>query len=916
MSLTPTNEYNEGDHVSHEGFHEKEDSLLSHLQHLEKIILQSDSVAYVRNGEPRWEVSFISSNISKFGYQPEEFYQKKVNFIDLIHHDDLVGVQTEIALNSGIFKKNVHLEYRIVSKTNETFWIKDVLEQVCDNSGKITHCHGLITDITAQKESEEKIFLQNKLIQLRNDTLFRVNEKLKNSNHDISRSYQKLVESDEKLKVISEQSQLAVLILQDGLIKYFNQAFISLSEYTEEEIWWWKEFEFIKAIHHDDEKTIIASIERILDSDKQEEENFEFRGVTKNGTIKWVSHWAKTVVYNGKKAILITVLDIDERKKWQDALTESENRLRAKLDFILSPEKPLGDFKITDIFDQSQLQKIQDAFAVSHNVASIITNQDGIPITQPSNFSEVCTLIRSTQAGRSLCQSSDKIIGQKARETLRPFSMKCLSCGFTDAGAPIIVGGKHIGNWMISQGISKDTNKDKLVQFVSQLGIDTDAITESLRHANYIGTVQFNKVVEFLWIMAKEISALGYNNLKLARDIQDRKKIEEELIKAKNKAEESDRLKSAFLANMSHEIRTPMNGILGFANLLNEREPSVEERKEYIEIINQNGIILLKIIDDILDVAKIEAGQLKIVEKPCYLDQILYDQYILFKNMLEKREHKSLSVRLKLPEFKLENQIFTDHARLSQIMSNLLSNAIKFTEKGLIEFGYILESPSQLKFYVKDTGIGIPPDKFEMIFDRFRQADESQARRYGGTGLGLTISNNLIRLMGGNMWVESELGKGTVFYFSLPYKPYLERVLYKPKPASETKSDDFDWKDKTILVAEDEIRNYQYLYEVLKLTNATILHAKNGKEAIELCKENVKIDLVLMDIKMPEINGYIATREIKKIRQNLPVIAQTAYAMQEEVTLCKEAGCDEYISKPIDSHKLLKLIDTLIVKQL
>jgi CheY-like chemotaxis protein len=201
-----------------------------------------------------------------------------------------------------------------------------------------------------------------------------------------------------------------------------------------------------------------------------------------------------------------------------------------------------------------------------------------------------------------------------------------------------------------------------------------------------------------------------------------------------------------------------------------------------------------------------------------------------------------------------------------------------------------------------------------MIFDRFRQADESQARRYGGTGLGLTISNNLIRLMGGNMWVESELGKGTVFYFSLPYKPYLERVIYKPKPSAESKSNDFDWKNKTILVAEDEIRNYQYLYEVLKLTNATILHAKNGKEAIELCKENNKIDLVLMDIKMPEMNGYLATREIKKFRQDLPVIAQTAYAMQEEVTLCKEAGCDEYISKPIDSHKLLKLINTFIIK--
>jgi PAS domain S-box-containing protein len=906
MSLTPTNDHSRDNTEPREGqFHDR----LNRLPNFEKIINQSDSIAYI--SKPNRDVVFITSNISKLGFQPEEFYLKQINFNTLIHIEDLEGVQAEINEASIQNNVNVYLEYRMISKTNDVIWVKEMFEMVNDPSGEIMY-HGLITDITNQKLSEEKIFLQNKIIQLRNDTLYKVNEKLKNSHHDISMAYQKLVDSDEKLKVISEQSQLAVLILQDGLIKYFNQAFILLSEYSEEEIWWWKEFEFIKAIHHDDEKTIVASIDRILRSDKLEEEHFEFRGVTKKGVIKWVSHWAKTVIYHGKKGILITLLDIDERKKWQDALTESENRLRAKLDFILSPEKPIGDFKIIDIFDISQLQKIQDAFAVSHNVASIITNQDGIPITKPSNFSQVCTLIRSTQSGRALCQSSDKIIGQKARETLMPFSSKCLSCGFLDAGAPIIVGGKHIANWMISQGISKDINKGRLIHFASEIGIDEQDMEESLKNANFIETEQFNKIVDFLWIMAKEISALGYNNLILARDIQDRKKIEEELIRAKNKAEESDKLKSAFLANMSHEIRTPMNGILGFANLLNERETEPEERREYTEIINQNSNLLLKIIDDILDIAKIEAGQLKIIEKPCYLDQILYDEYVLFKNQVDKREHKSLTMRLKLPEFKIDNQIFTDHSRLSQILSNLLSNALKFTEKGIVEFGYILESPAQLKFYVKDTGIGLSADKFEMIFDRFRQADETQARRYGGTGLGLTISNNLVRLMGGTMWVESELGKGSVFYFTLPYKPYLERVIYKPKVTTDPKVSDFNWNDKSILIAEDELRNYQYLYEVLKDTNATIIHAKNGKEAIDICKENGNIDLVLMDIKMPEINGYIATQEIKKLRQDLPIIAQTAYAMQEEITQCKEAGCDEYVSKPIDSHKLLNLINNFI----
>lgn len=916
MSLTPTSDFSDGDSVFREGdSHDVDSNLLIHLLNLEKIIKQSDSIAYVRENDKNWTVKYISANIERLGYQPNEFYLKQLNYISLIHPDDVELVKHEVSEADHQDKQTDRLEYRLQSSTKEIFWVLDVFEIVRDTSGHESHFQGLITNITAQKLIEEKIHFQNKIIQLRNDTLFKVNEKLKNSYADISKAYHKLLESEEKYKVISEQSQLAVLILQDRLIKYFNHAFKSLTDYSDEEIWWWKEFEFFKVIHPDEEKHILATIEKILRSEKQEEEHFEFRIITKGRETKWVSLWAKGVIYGGQKAILMTLIDIDERKKWQDALTESENRLRAKLDFILSPEKPIGDFSISDIFDIAQLQKIQDAFAVSHNVASIITTQEGIPITQPSNFSKVCTLIRSTKSGSSLCQSSDKIIGQKARETLKPFSTRCLSCGFLDAGAPIIVGGKHIANWMISQGINKDINKKRLIEFTLQIGIDEETITDALQEVNYIETNQFDKVVDFLWIMAKEISALGYNNLKQARDIEERKKIEEELIKAKNKAEESDRLKSAFLANMSHEIRTPMNGILGFANLLNEKETTPLQRRDYAEIINQNSNILLKIIDDILDIAKIEAGQLKIVERPCYLDQLMYDQYLLFKTLVEKREDKSLHLNLKLPEFKIENQIIADQARLSQVLSNLLSNAVKFTDKGQIEFGYILESPEQLKFFVKDTGIGLSPDKFDMIFDRFRQADESRARRYGGTGLGLTISSNLVWLMGGNIWVESELGKGSVFYFTIPYKPYQERVLYSAMPTSESNSLLFDWKDKLILIAEDEIINYQYLYELLKTTNATIIHARNGKEAIDLCKENDKIDLVLMDIKMPEVNGYIATREIKKIRPNLPVIAQTAYAMEEEISQCKEAGCDEYISKPINSHKLLQLINNFLNQQ-
>ncbi|HEY4786768.1 MAG TPA: PocR ligand-binding domain-containing protein, partial [Bacteroidales bacterium] len=768
----------------------------------------------------------------------------------------------------------------------------------------------------------------------------------------------------------------------------------------------------------------------------KDEFHFEFRRFTKDGQIKWLSQWSRPVSYEGKRGILTTMVDIDEQKKRQDAISESETRLRTKLNLILSPDKPISNLNIKDLFDLEQLQKIQDSFAISNNIASIITDTEGIPITRPSNFNKICKFIRSSQTGRALCYNSDKIIGLKAREILKPFITKCSSCGFLDAGAPIIVGGQHIGTWLIGQVPDNKTNESQVSKFAEHIGIDPEKLIALFYEVKSVDIEQFKKVVNFLWVITGEISALGYNNLKQARDIEDRKKIEialreseelyrqlvqaspdgialvdlkgkmlyvspkakqmfgfptdynaedlcifdyihpsqrkiaisnvssifeknaphpgsylmlrkdgstfsaevnstpvkdylgntkgmisilrditerkkveEELIKAKNKAEESDNLKSAFLANMSHEIRTPMNGILGFASLLNERETTLRQRREYSEIINQNGNLLLKLIDDILDIAKIEAGQLKIFEAPFYLDQIMYKQYMLFKTLLKKEKRKDLKLSLILPDPKLSNQIKTDEARLNQVLTNLLSNSIKFTKKGLVEFGYTFESTKMLKFYVKDTGIGLTPDKFSIIFDRFRQAEESSAKNYGGTGLGLTISSNLVRLMGGKIWVESEIGKGSTFYFTIPFKPIngeKKQIEYLPAFSG---SNHYDWHNKCILVVEDEHLNFLLLQEFLKNTCANLLWVQNGKEAIDLCKENNMINLVLMDLKLPKINGYTAICEIKKFRRNLPIIAQSAYAMEEEIKKCREAGCDEYITKPIDHQKLLHLIN-------
>lgn len=1012
---------------------------LSKLSNLEKILNHSDSFAYIRTNDADWSLSYISSNINNLGYTPDDFITRKISYSDLIHPSDIVKVKADIHSLSKTNKANARLEYRLITRNSSTIWVSDVMEFIRDENGAVIQTQGILTDINKRKEQEEKIELQNTIIQIRNAELYHTNEELLLSYENLRTSNQRLAESEEKFKIISEQSLLGILILQNNECKYVNQAFLNASGYSKEEVIAWRPDVLKKIIHPDNVYAILDGLYNTMDEKNTREFHTDFRALTKSGVMRWLSLWSKPIQYEGKKALLISLMDIDNVKRWQDSLAESENNLRTKLDFILSPDVQISDFSMIDIYDVAQLQKIQDAFSAIHNVASVISDPQGNPITKPSNFSPVCKLIRSSAKGEALCRDSDKLVGEKARATLKPISAACTTCGLIDAGAPIIVGGKHIATWMIGQKMTNTVNKPLIRDLAKKIDVDADTLLRSFNTMQIQDKAQFDQILDFLWLLAKEISALGYNNVKLAKDIEERKKIdealreseelyrqlvqaspdgialvdtsgniiyaspqnvnifgfpkdvqaiglnilgfidpvdlprarlgflkvienqetgtenytmvkangqkitvevnsapvkdyrgftkgmisilrditerkkfEEELIKAKNKAEESDQLKSAFLANMSHEIRTPMNGIVGFANLLNEQNLTDQERLEYTSIINKNSKLLLQLIDDILDVAKIEAGQLVIREKPCNITQVLNDQYTLFKHLIETGDKHEIALILTIPQNPIVHSVMMDQARVKQIISNLLSNALKFTRKGKIEFGYTV-GEDMITFFVKDTGIGISKDKQQIIFDRFRQADETTSRRYGGTGLGLTISKNLVKLMKGQMWVESELNQGSTFYFTIPYaanapesKPNIETAVKVPDQSM------YNWKGKCILIAEDEYINLVYLQEILKVTGVKIIHASNGEDAIQICKVTPDINLILMDIKMPGVSGYVATREIKKIRPSLPIIAQTAYAMEEEKIRCMEAGCDQYMAKPIDRKKLLSLIHTFI----
>lgn len=392
-----------------------------------------------------------------------------------------------------------------------------------------------------------------------------------------------------------------------------------------------------------------------------------------------------------------------------------------------------------------------------------------------------------------------------------------------------------------------------------------------------------------------------------------------EFLKEENKrttriAEEADLLKSNFLANMSHEIRTPMNGILGFAQLMQSLDENDNDKQaRYLDIITHNGVMLVNLIDDIIDLAKIEAGQLALNKTQVNIDDIIFDLYTFFNEIKYKQEKEHISIRILNLNDDENNIFFTDGMRIRQIMSNLISNALKFTEEGLVEFGYLnLKDDRKLRFYVKDTGIGIPQDKLGIIFDRFRQVEEGSTRKYGGTGIGLFISKHLVKMLGGEIWVETESNKGSTFYFDLPYAAVVQTndntTVYKPI------TQEYNWENKCVLIAEDVETNFQLLRSILNNTKVEIVWARDGEEAVKLCQVNGRVDLVLMDIQMPKMNGYEATAKIKELFPNVPVIAQTAYAMPNDNIKCIEAGCDDYISKPINTQLLLSKMNENMFK--
>jgi PAS domain S-box-containing protein len=394
-------------------------------------------------------------------------------------------------------------------------------------------------------------------------------------------------------------------------------------------------------------------------------------------------------------------------------------------------------------------------------------------------------------------------------------------------------------------------------------------------------------------------------------DITDRIDYIKKLQRETSKAKSSDELKSSFLANMSHEIRTPMNSIIGFSNLLASEQIPDNQKKDFTHYIRTSSELLLNLVDDIIDIAKIEAGELKIVKKDCELSTLGEELLITSKESCKRFNKQHLQLIFSPDADHPKVFLKTDPFRLRQILVNLVNNAIKFTEKGSVEFGFSVKDDKQVEFFVRDTGIGLSREELDMIFERFKRARLSEERNIMGAGLGLAISKNLVQLLGGEMWVDSIAGKGTTFLFTLPFlKP---TILPSDTNEPYQYEHSYNWYGKTILVAEDDHNSFKYLRELLSKTGVEVLHAINGRIAAEFFRSHDKIDLIIMDIQMPEMDGLTATRLIKKMNPQVPVIAQTAYAMAGDKEKMQLAGCDDYVPKPIDGNRLLAIVNHFLM---
>lgn len=694
---------------------------------------------------------------------------------------------------------------------------------------------------------------------------------------DNSQMEKTLHEREEQFRALLQNSSDAITIINRcGKIIFEGSERNKISDFEIGEL---LHRPFVDMVHPDDVNNVRAVIRETLHNPGKQIKR-EYRSLHKNK--RWIyveSIFSNQLNNPAIKGIIVNTRDITDRK-----MAELKERVYHNNLIFLSNSA-------LDLLSLSSKDEILKY--IPEKLVTFLENA----VVFVSTYDESQSKMKiETYAGLNpFINEIEKIIGKPVRDLSYPVA--ALNALIENAGTVVTL------KEDILEGLIMDFVPEKIIKLKELIHLHKAYTILLARDGKLLGNITILTLNKSI-IKFKHIIETFVHQVSVALH---KSHLEHELIKAKNKAEESDKLKTAFLANMSHEIRTPMNGILGFAEMLNDDSLGKANRKKYLNIINSNGKVLINLIDDIIDFAKIESGQVNILQDEFSLNGLMDQVESTFLTRSLRKDKSKVKIISKKPFPDEKSFVRSDPIRLRQVLTNLVGNAIKFTHTGHVEFGYDLEDSKTLRFYVKDTGIGIAPDKLQVIFERFMQADSSPSRKYGGSGLGLAISKGLVELLGGRMWAESELGVGSVFYFTIPFVSAARKV--EEPTANRHIKVHHNWDGKLFLVAEDDKFSYKFLEGFLKQTRAEVVRAQDGRQAVEICRNNPDIDLILMDIQMPEMNGLTATEEIKKINSKIPIIAQTANAINEERLRCMEAGCDDFITKPVNINELYEKIN-------
>ena len=751
-----------------------------------------------------------------------------------------------------------------------------------------------------------------------------------------------LKKTQEKLNNIFNLANSGIILddLEGNLVE-FNYWWLKMTGYSHEEF---SKMKKINIIHPDDLEKSTMWFNKIINGEIDKYQ-IEKRYLRKDGTIFWCESSFSAIKDqdNNITNTIGIVSDITERKLAQEALRESEKKYRG-----LVENSPDGI--VTYVHDKITYLNSEALRIVKANNYNQIIGKSVLDFVHPDSTESIIKSMREVLMDDNATQIVEEKLITIAGEAVY-VELKAIPTLYENQNAVQVIihditERKRTQDKIkqLSQAVEQSpvaitiTDTLGVIEYVNPKFIETTGYSQEeiigknprILKSNYTSAFEYKHLWETLkngneWFgefhnkkkdgsyywesasISPIVNSQGITThyISIQEDITERKIIEQQLIIAKEKAEESDRLKLAFLANMSHEIRTPMNGILGFTELLKDRDISPEEQQEYIKIIEKSGKRMLNIINDIISISKVESGQIEVT--PSETDVNEQFEYLLtfFK---PEAMHKNISLSI-TKELAAKNTIVkTDREKLYAILTNLIKNAIKFTNEGSIEFGCVKKG-KYLEFFVKDSGLGISNSQKKIIFERFRQANDTVSRSHEGSGLGLAISKAYVEMQGGKIWVESKEQIGSTFYFTLPFHSEDEnsqKIIDNKIIVNNLEENKI--KDLVVLIVEDDAISKLLITIAVKPFSKETIKVSTGTEAVEACRNNPDIDLVMMDVNMPEMGGYEATRQIRKFNKDLVIIAQTANGMQSDRDNAFEAGCTDYISKPINISNLGALI--------